>query len=262
MIYISYGITKSASTFLYQMTEEVFRAAGRPVARLGKPFRKTDFVENYFNFIDHELLGEIQAAIGDQDIVLKTHGPPRGNVAQMVAVGEVLASASIRDPREIALSMVDHGTRSRRWRTKAFSEFSDVRDTLNSLDIQLGCFQGWADTGALKVFTYNAICYDSAAVIQAIAEQISTSVDVADVLAKFRDKGVIGQFSKGKALRYSEMSAADQAVFRERFAAFYDSYSFDTDAARRIAAEQASLTLRASGEVAQFVTKLRRRFGF
>lgn len=261
MIYICYGITKSASTFLYQMTEEVFRAAGRPVVRLGKPFRQSDSVENYFNFIDHELLGQIQAAIGNQDIVLKTHGPPRGNVAQMVAAGEVLASASIRDPREIALSMIDHGARSRRWRTKAFSEFSDAADTLNSIDIQLGCFQDWADTGALKIFTYNAICYDSPSVIGAIAEQIGATVDVADVLAKFHDKGVIGQFSKGKALRYSEMSAADQAVFRERYAAFYDTYVFDSDAARRVAAEQASLTLRASGEVAQFITKLRRRFG-
>ncbi|TQI75638.1 hypothetical protein FHT98_3422 [Bosea sp. AK1] len=262
MIYISYGITKSASTFLYQMTEEVFRAAGRPVVRLGKPFRKADSVENYFNFIDHELLSQIQAQIGDRDIILKTHGPPRGNVAQMVAAGEVLASASIRDPREIALSMVDHGTRSRRWRNNAFSEFVDVADTLNSIDIQLGCFQDWADTGALKVFTYNAICYDSPAVIRAIAEQIGATIDAVAVLGKFRDKGVIGQFSKGKALRYSEMSATDQAVFRERYAALYAAYAFDTDEARRVAAEQASLTLRASGEVAQFITMLRRRFGF
>src|SRR5262245_10954688 len=92
MIYICYGITKSASTFLYQMTEEVFRAAGRPVVRLGKPFRKLDSVENYFNFIDHDLLGEIERHIGGGDIVLKTHGPPRGDVAQMVASGAVLAN--------------------------------------------------------------------------------------------------------------------------------------------------------------------------
>lgn len=262
MIYICYGITKSASTFLYQITEEVFRAAGRPAVRLGKPFRKADSVENYFNFIDHDLLGDIQAEIGDKDIVLKTHGPPHGNVAQMVAAGDVLASASIRDPREIALSMVDHGARSRRWRNKPFSEFTDLADTLNSLDIQLGCFQSWADTGVLEVFTYNAICYDTPAVVRAIAAQIGATVDVEEVLGKFRDKGVIGQFSKGKALRYSEMSAADQAVFRERYAALYATHAFDTDAARRIAAEQAPLTLPASGEVAQFITKLRRRFGF
>ena len=37
MIYICFGMTKSASTFLYQLTEETFRAAGRSPARLRPP---------------------------------------------------------------------------------------------------------------------------------------------------------------------------------------------------------------------------------
>jgi hypothetical protein len=259
MIYICYGITKSASTFLYQLTEEVFRAAGRPVARLGKPFRKLDSVENYFNFIDHELLGEIERHIGGADVVLKTHGPPRGDVAALVTAGRVLASASIRDPREIALSMLDHGTRSRRWRNKPFSEFVTVADTLNSLDIQLGCFREWAAAEKVAIFNYNEVCYDSGAVVRAIASQIGVSVDVDGVLGKFRDKGVIGQFSKGKALRYSEMSEADQATFLERYAELYAAHAFDTEKARRVAAEQSSLAMRASGELAQHITTLRRR---
>lgn len=261
MIYICYGITKSASTFLYQMTEEVFRAAGRPVVRLGAPFRKSDSVENYFNFIDHDLLGEIERHVGGGDIVLKTHGPPRGEVASLVTAGKVLASASIRDPREIALSMIDHGARSRRWRNKPFSEFVTVADTLNSVDIQLGCFREWAIVEPVKIFTYNEICYDSAAVIRAIANQIGAAIDVENILAKFRDKGVIGQFSKGKALRYSEMSPGDQAVFLERYAELYASHAFETDKARSVASEQSSLKLRASGELAQHITNLRRRFG-
>lgn len=259
MIYICYGITKSASTFLYQMTEEVFRAAGKPVVRLGKPFRKADSVENYFNFIDHDLLSDIERHIGGADIVLKTHGPPLGNVTKLAAEGRILASASIRDPREIALSMIDHGARSRRWWNKRFSEFVTAADTLNSLDIQLGCFRDWATVEQVKVFTYNEICYDSAAVIRAVASQIGATVDIDSVLAKFRDKGVIGQFSKGKALRYSEMSPSDQALFLERYAELYASYAFDTDNARRVAVEQSSLTLRASGELAQHITNLRRR---
>lgn len=260
MIYICYGITKSASTFLYQMTEEAFRAAGRPVVRLGKPFRRADSVENYFNFIDHELLDEIERHIGGADIVLKTHGPPRGDVAAQVSQGKVLASASIRDPREIALSMIDHGARSRRWRNKEFSEFATVADTLNSLDIQLGCFREWAAVETVKVLTYNQICYDSASVIRVIAGQIGIEIDADSVVERFRDKGVIGQYSKGKALRHTEMSATDQAVFLERYASLYASYAFETEKARQVAAAQSSLDLRASGELAQRLTNLRRLF--
>jgi hypothetical protein len=260
MIYICYGITKSASTFLYQMTEEVFRAAGKPVIRLGKAFEEPSTVENYFNFIDHDLLDEIDRHTGGQDIVLKTHGPPRGDVAKLVAAGTVLASASIRDPREIALSMIDHGTRSRRWRIVPFSEFVTIADTFNAIDIQLGCFREWNATGKVEVFRYNDICYDSAAVVRAIARQIGVEIDVDAVLGQFRDKGSIGQFSKGKALRYTEMSAADQAAFLERYADLYAAFTFDTEAARRVAAEQSSLRLRPTGHLAQRVTNLRRRF--
>lgn len=260
MIYICYGITKSASTFLYQMTEEVFRAAGRPVVRLGKPFRKADSIENYFNFIDDALLAEIERHTGGADIVLKTHGPPRGGVAAMVSRGQVLASASIRDPREIALSMLDHGTRSRLWRNTAFSEFVTVQDTLNSIDIQLGCFREWAGLKTIEIFTYNDICYASEAVVGAIARQIGADIDADRVIRRFADKGTIGQFSKGRALRYSEMSEADQTVFRERYADLYAAHAFDTDNARRVAAGQASLKLRPSGELAQHITNLRRFF--
>lgn len=260
MIYICYGITKSASTFLYQLTEEVFRAAGRPIVRLGKPFRKPDSIENYFNFIDHDLLAAIESHAAGKDVVLKTHGPPCGNVAQMVAEGRILANASIRDPREVALSMIDHGDRSRRWRVFSFSEFATVSDTLNAIDIQLGVFRDWAAAGPVEVFTYNDICYDSASVVQVIARQIGATVDSASVLDRFRHKGSIGQFSKGKALRYSEMDAADQAIFLERYAELYAAFTFDTDAARRVAAEQVSLTLRPTGELAQRITNIRRRF--
>lgn len=259
MIYICYGITKSASTFLYQLTEEMFRAAGRPVARLAPPF-VAGVLDNYFNIIDDELLGRIDDHTGGADIVLKTHGPPRGRVADLVASGRVLASAAIRDPREIALSMVDHGARARRWRSTPFSEFETLTDTLNSLDIQIDIFEEWAAIDRVAVILYNEICYDTATVISTIADQLKVEVEADQVLAAFEDKRIIGQFSKGKALRYSEMSAADQAVFLDRYASIYASFSFDTDNARRIAAEQASQALRPAGEIMQHLTYLRRRF--
>lgn len=258
MIYICYGITKSASTFLYQLTEEVFRAAGRPVARLAPPL-VAGVLDNYFNIIDDELLDRIDDHTGGADIVLKTHGPPRGRVADLVTSGRVLASASIRDPREIALSMVDHGARARRWRNKPFSEFVTLSDTLDSLDVQINIFEEWAAIDRVAVISYNEICYDTATVISTIANQLKVEVEANHVLAAFQDKRTIGQFSKGKALRYSEMSAADQAMFLDRYASAYAARSFDTDSARRIAADQASLDLRPAGEVLQHLTYLRRR---
>lgn len=260
MIYICYGITKSASTFLYQLTEEVFREAGRPVARLGPPFTRPGALENYFDFIDDNLLARIDDQTGGADIVLKTHGPPCGRVSDRLASGRVLASASIRDPREIALSMIDHGARARRWRSTPFSEFVTLTDTLNALDIQLPFFEAWAAIDRVAVISYNEICYDTATVIATIADQLNVKVAADRVLARFQDKRLIGQFSKGKALRHTELSDADQAIFLKRYEAIYAAWSFDTDKARAVAAEQALQALRPAGELMQHLTYLRRRF--
>lgn len=262
MIYICYGITKSASTFLYQLTEEVFRAAGRPVARLEPPFTRRGALENYFDRIDDDLLARIDAHTGGADIVLKTHGPPEGRVADLIAAGHVLASASIRDPREVALSMIDHGARARRWRSTPFSEFVTLADTLSALDVQLAFFEAWAAIKGVSVISYNEICYDTAAVVSMIATQLKVEVklDPGRVLAAFPDKRVIGQFSKGKALRYTEMSETDQAVFLQRYAPFYAIWSLDTDKARAVATAQSAQTLRPAGEILQHLTYLRRRY--
>ncbi|AOO83413.1 hypothetical protein [Bosea vaviloviae] len=260
MIYICYGITKSASTFLYQLTEETFIAAGRRITRLGPPLKESTSVENYFDFINLNLLSEIQEHVKGQDVVLKTHGPPLREVAELIASGRILANSSIRDPREIALSMIDHGERSRRWKNTDFSEFVAVSDTLDILDIQISFFQAWAQIDGVRIFKYNDICHDSASVVRSIVSQIGTEVDIDKVLNKFRSKTTIGQFSKGKALRYTEMSPDDQSIFLERYAEFYKAFAFDTPNAHRIAAEQKGHALRPSGELAQRLINFRRRF--
>ncbi|HEV7257956.1 MAG TPA: hypothetical protein VGN82_09250 [Bosea sp. (in: a-proteobacteria)] len=260
MIYICYGITKSASTFLYQLTEETFRAAGRPVVRLGPPLRPADSVENYFDFLTDPILESIQQAAAGRDVVLKTHGPPIGALARQIAAGTLLANASIRDPREIALSMLDHGDRSRQWRQHRFSEFAEVADTLNALDIQIGLFRSWAGIAGVRVFKYNDICFDSGAVVAAIAAQIGAAVEPDRVLRRFKSKTRIGQFSKGQALRYTEMSSEDQQIFLDRYAELYSEIDFETEGARLAAARQKGQTLRPSGEFFQHLINFRRRF--
>ncbi len=144
MIYVCYGITKSASTFLYQLTEEVFAVAGRTPHKLGPPYRPKGALDNYFDVVDEKLIQELAQVVGGDDLVIKTHGPPRGDIASLIASGAVLANASIRDPREIALSMLDHGRRARRWKLAPFVEFQSLEDTLPSIDNQIGYFNAWA----------------------------------------------------------------------------------------------------------------------
>ncbi len=262
MIYICFGVTKSASTFLYQLTEEVFRVAHRKPVRLGPPFRPRTSLDNYVDVIDPALLRAVAVQIGTRDVVLKTHGPLHPDVATLIEAGEILASASIRDPREIALSMLDHGRRSRRWGYVEFSEYHDLRDTLASLDDQIERFRAWAALSCVSVFTYNEICFGTASVVAALAARIGVAAPAADVLRPFRDNRGIGQFSKGAALRYREMPPAEQPVFLDRYAWLYDRYTFDTPAAVIAADRQRERPVKARGQLAQYGVQLRRHLRF
>ncbi|OZA79315.1 MAG: hypothetical protein B7X76_09235, partial [Azorhizobium sp. 39-67-5] len=190
MIYICYGVTKSASTYLYQLTEEILTASGLGFCRVRH--RGALETANYYDAISPDLLDRVSGAACGRPVVLKTHGDLHPEVARRIAAGTVLASASIRDPREIALSMADHGRRARARGDDAFSEVSDPLATLASIDGQVAVFGRWAAVARTEVFTYNQICFDTGTTVARVAAQIGADVDIRQVLAPFVRPGTIG----------------------------------------------------------------------
>ncbi len=259
MIYICFGMMKSASTFLYQLVEETFRVAGRRPVRLGPPLRFHWSVENYVDDVDPHLLEAISRSVGPRDVVLKTHQGLHPEVAQRISEGSLLASVSIRDPREIALAMVDHGRRSRILRRQAeFTECRTVLDALPSLDNQIANLSEWSTLQGVEIFRYNEICFDTAAVVARVAAQIGVAVNPIPVLTRYRNQARIGQFSKGAALRYREMPPEEQAVFLGRYTKLYETFSFGTASAEALAGSQERQTLRARSELSHGLTYLSR----
>ena len=113
MIYICFGMTKSASTFLYQLTEQTFRVAGRAPARLPPPFRPRGAAEIISTTSTRPCSTQSAKAARGRDVVLKTHQGLHPGVARRIEAGEILASAPSAIRARSPLSMVDHG-RNRR----------------------------------------------------------------------------------------------------------------------------------------------------
>lgn len=222
MIYISFGVCKSASTFIYSITEEIFALAGRPVARLSKEIKGRNSPENYIDPITGDAVDAAGREIGSKDVVIKTHGAPDARVKQYVESGAMLASAIIRDPREIALALVDHGARSRRMGIPDFAEFERPLQTTATIADQLRRFTRWATIKGVEVFTYDQICFDTERSVQRLISQIGFDVSCKDVVQRFSDKYVIRQYNKGVMNRFREMPLADQQVFIEEFSDYYD----------------------------------------
>jgi hypothetical protein len=224
MIYICYGITKTASSFVFQLTEAILRAAGRKPWRVGWPLFSPD---NYFGQIDPELLRDLRLRLGQRDLVVKTHGHLHPEIARQIAAGEVLACASIRDPREIALSMLDHGRRNRGNGRRSFTEFHAPLDTLPSLDDQIASFRAWSSIENVLLLQYNEICFTTGDVVERIARQIDVPVNTVEIVNLFSRKSKILQFNLGIPARYLAMSEGEQEVFLERYADLYADYDFE-----------------------------------
>lgn len=220
MIYISYGITKSATTFVYELTQEIFRAAGRSPKVLSTKLRGFS-PENYVDPITGEAIDAIRNEISEADVVVKTHGAPDARLLHTLETGKVLASAVIRDPREIALAMVDHGQRSRATGAVDLAEFGQPLDTINSIRTQFQRLQKWTESKAVLVLTYNEVCFETEKTIDRIARQIGVEIDQTSVLRAFENKSIIRQFNKGIRGRYKEMDDDLQAVFLNEFAEVY-----------------------------------------
>lgn len=233
MIYISYGITKSASTFVYELTQGIFRAAGRTPVALSADLKGSS-PENYIDPITGSALEAIRREVVSADAIIKTHGAPDSRVLEELETKNLLASAVIRDPREIALAMVDHGKRSRESGVPAFIEIEKPLDAISSIKMQLERFFKWTASNKVLVFTYDEVCFETELVIDRIARQIDTRVDPTPILKMFSNKSAIGQFNKGIEARYKEMDKVTDGIFLEEFNDFYIKYKFATQSASSI----------------------------
>jgi hypothetical protein len=226
MIYISYGVPKSASTFTYIVTQTVLQVAGYPTVQLPEHVKGVKSRLNYIAAMSWVAIERVKATIGDKSVVVKTHGAPDKRVLEAVARGELYASAVIRDPREIALSLLDHAGRSRSLGIPDFAEFESLTDTFKALDDQFGRRLGlWMQSDNVLLLTYDQIAFDTEAAVGRIIKQLGLSVDVSAVMAALPKRAEVEQFNKGAKKRYeTEMPAETQAMFLERYADVYRLY--------------------------------------
>jgi tRNA (mo5U34)-methyltransferase len=225
-IFISYGITKSASTFAWQLIKRTAIAGGLPVATLTAGSKGIDSPEDYIDPVSDENLRKIEADVGNAPVVIKTHGGVTPAVVRLLAEGTAQVFASYRDPRDVALSLLDHGARSREIGIKDFAEFHEVKDTIETIKIQIQKFENWVRTCEPLLIPYDEICFDTRRTIARVAERVGVSVDVDRVFAEFNsNKNLIGQFNKGDSRRFErEIDRETSLYFLEIFNEYYNKF--------------------------------------
>lgn len=212
-IYFSYGMTKSASSFVYQIEEQIINLSSFDLLKVPPEIRGNNAEENYVEPITDTKVQEVLDWLPENAVtVIKTHGAPCKLACDLVNQGQAYASATYRDPRDIAVSLVDHGAHSREKGNADFSNFIRPIDALAEMKNQLNRLNPWLNLSRYRPFSYDLIKNNPEAVVGAILQQIGLhGIETADVLSPFQDRTKIIHYNVGKTGRYLEHFTEDES---------------------------------------------------
>ncbi|MBZ9539948.1 hypothetical protein KGQ90_13515 [Modicisalibacter tunisiensis] len=219
-IYFSYGMTKSASSFVYQLEEQIFKLSKYNLMKIPPEIRGNRAPENYVEPITDEKVQEILGWLPEDAVtVIKTHGAPSKLACDLVNQGKAFASATFRDPRDIAVSLADHGARSREKGIADFANFVRPIDALPEIKNQLNRLNPWLNLSRCRAFSYDLIRSTPEAVVKKILDQVELEkISINDILEPFQDRTKIIHYNVGSVGRYKEhMTEKEELQFKSEF---------------------------------------------
>jgi hypothetical protein len=208
------------------LAKRIAKLGGMDVATLTKYSKGSYAPEDAIDPVSAEKLALVQEEIGDRCAVIKTHGARTPAAARLVDEGRAQVFVSYRDLRDVTLSLIDHGARTRAAGGKDFAEFLKPRDSITMLTDAVSRMQTWMTDCNPLLVPYDEVAFDTRTTVARIAERLGVHVSVEEVLDAFKDKQQsIIQFNKGIKDRYkSELDEEDSQLFLTHFHDFYEKY--------------------------------------
>lgn len=174
LIYFSYGMTKSGSTLAFELVRNALEVCGYPQVKLDisaiLPNRKKNILSH---ITEDDAAGMVEQVnkLG-YPIVFKTHTRPDPAVVELMQSGAAVGHACYRDPRDLCLSMIDHGIKSRGLGRSEFSEIETLEDALDGVRNQSDSLTAWLRLPGTAALYYEDIAFDTRAVVRQIYKQI------------------------------------------------------------------------------------------
>ena len=144
MIIICHGMAKSASSFATQITLGLARSYCTNGERGIRDLRSYLATTNGLFLNDDadldSLIELIHNDIGSSDetiIVIKLHRACSPYVASLIESGKVSALSTYRDPRDIALSLIDAARMDEEKKKDRFTKYKSVDDTFDMVNYQI-----------------------------------------------------------------------------------------------------------------------------
>ena len=210
MILISAGMPKSGSTLLANYQEDLLKASGRASAQALLAQRYTPAFRPW--------TAARLARLGRQgDMVLKTHSPLNLPLRSLIHLGLARATFSHRDPRDVLLSAIDHGERTRRGEdpSGAFAGFRSVESGLPLLRGTLVQAERWFRHPGVLLIGYADLINEPETILRRVADLMEWRVSDGQIRESVDRQAAAREstpnFNKGTLGRHeSEMSEAER----------------------------------------------------
>ena len=230
MIIICYGMIKSASTFTYNVINEIMRmdSTSKGLQYL-EPKDLSDDLK--FNFIDGKTdMRELRETLRNRDsnffssrhIVFKTH-MPYSYFEDSFDNDEILCVRNYRHPIEVAISLRDAAIKDKSENRNRFDEFDTFDAALLQVPYQIDCFQSWEKSSSFQIY-YDELILEPEVVFSELISFFNVSPTLLDVARlTLNRKESLPEYNVAKlGRRFDEFTAEEISEIESEFSNFVD----------------------------------------
>ncbi len=229
LLYFSYGMTKTGSTLAFQLVRSALDLCGFPQDRVPLDVVNPVLRRNFVNHISPRQLDELkeEAKKRGYPIALKTHMRPDPCVVEAIQSGVAIAHACYRDPRDMALSMLDHAQKSRETGGAEFAELTTLAQAFTNIRSQHDSLTAWLRLPGVLPLYFEDIAFNTVETARRILRQLKLKIDP-EVLAEVVQTQRFTQKNKALPLRYpDEMDPRLSAEIAAEFAPLINRFITD-----------------------------------
>lgn len=232
MFIISAGMPKSGSGYVYNLLNEMLIASGCADARkIKQDFHLENIMRGHNNNIGrlawNKLMKLWLISVKTGPFCVKTHAAPEPWIQQVIKSGMIQMMYIYRDPRDVVLSVMDHGRKLLgEGKKHTFAQMADFDSAFSRLPNWFNIWSIYHELPGTINVKYEGLLQEPLKALRNIADFFKLRVDeqrLKEILWKYSRFNPAGErkglhYNKGKAFRYiREMSSEQKKQFIDQY---------------------------------------------
>jgi len=212
MIYLSYGMPKSASTFCYQIANAMLQGAGHSREKICNKYLPPDYHKAFMPLVNDEILDLVELIPESEILIIKTHTHLNKTIDTLLRTGKIKASVTFRDPRDAAISLIDAGESDRNKNlNREFNEIWTIEDAFDYYKKHQSENQQWLKHPQVLKLSYNLLALNPHQAARRIGDYLHIEAEIDPVITDLltNPDNKIWEYNVGKIGRYKDFMNQD-----------------------------------------------------